>query len=251
MYISEILVGELNSSKDSSDWLLNAKFNECAIVNCKIDTGAQANVMSVVRFQKLPKRPVLRKTDVVLRAFGGSRIELVGECIIPVELNHISKQVRFLISKVDAKPILGLDTSREFHLVNDVNEIQIKTKSTPEDVVKNFSDVFEGNGSLKPVKIVLTENAVPHISNARKLPIAIQEPVNTELDKMVKEGIIVKVAEPTDWVNNFHVINKSGKLRIVLDPRQLNKFVKRAHFHIPTIIHQDPWKLVPAQTTCW
>jgi len=51
---------------------------------------------------------------------------------------------------------------------------------------------------------------------------------------MCAENIIAKVKEPTDWVSNMHVITKKDKIRIVLDPRPLNKYIKRPHFYIPT-----------------
>lgn len=236
LYISEILIGDVSLRKAcGSDWLVDVKFNDCAIVNCKVDTGAQANVMSEQKLNLLPSRPKVRKTDVILRAFGGSEIDLVGECLIPVELKNVRHDIRFLITKIDAKTILGLNASRQFGLINDICEMKINKSLTPEALIKEYHDVFTGNGSLKPVKIILTENAVPHISSARKLPIALQEPVRQELEIMVEEGVIQRVNEPTDWVNNFHAINKNGKLRIVLDPRQLNKCIKRAHFQIPTI----------------
>lgn len=192
LYISELSIGDM-SLNGASDWLVDAKFNDCAIVNCKIDTGAQANVMSEKKFNLLPKRPKVRKTDVILRAFGGSEIGLIGQCLIPVELKNIKHDTRFLITKVDTKTILGLNASIQFQLINDICEI--KRSITPEDLIKEYQDIFEGKGSLKPVKIVLAENAIPHISSARKLPIALQEPVKQELEKMVEEGVIVKVNE--------------------------------------------------------
>ena len=49
--------------------------------------------------------------------------------------------------------------------------------------------------------------------------------------------MIKKVDQPTDWVNSLVIAEKSktGKLRICLDPRDLNKAIKREHFQLPTI----------------
>ena len=52
---------------------------------------------------------------------------------------------------------------------------------------------------------------------------------------MVKMGIIKPVHEPTEWVNSLVVVEKpNGKLQICLDPKDLNKAIKRHHFHLPT-----------------
>ena len=41
--------------------------------------------------------------------------------------------------------------------------------------------------------------------------------------------------KPTDWVNGLVVVEKqNGKLRVCLDPRPLNKVIKREHLHLPT-----------------
>ncbi|CAB4030046.1 Hypothetical predicted protein [Paramuricea clavata] len=52
---------------------------------------------------------------------------------------------------------------------------------------------------------------------------------------MESRGIIKKVNEPTAWVNSMVVNEKrSGKLRICIDPRDLNKVLRREHYQLPT-----------------
>ena len=56
-----------------------------------------------------------------------------------------------------------------------------------------------------------------------------------ELDRMVKLGVIDKVDGPTDWVSNLVLVEKTnGQLRVCLDPRDLNKAIKRHHYQLPT-----------------
>ena len=46
---------------------------------------------------------------------------------------------------------------------------------------------------------------------------------------MEKMDVITKMDEPTDWVSSLViVVKKNGDLRICLDPRDLNKAIKRA-----------------------
>ena len=41
--------------------------------------------------------------------------------------------------------------------------------------------------------------------------------------------------DPTDWVNGLIIVEKKdGFLRLCLDPRDLNKAIKREHYEIPT-----------------
>ncbi|GFN78568.1 hypothetical protein PoB_000507400 [Plakobranchus ocellatus] len=49
-------------------------------------------------------------------------------------------------------------------------------------------------------------------------------------------NVIQKETEPTDWVNSIVFSRKSnGKLRVCLDPKDLNKVIKRTHHKIPTL----------------
>lgn len=232
-FISELSLGELNN-----EWIINAEFDGNVIMCCKIDTGAQVNVISKHRFDKLRQKPEIRETITILRAFGGSPIDLLGRCNLNVTLNNIKLTLLFEISKVDTKTIIGLEAAKKFGLLMNLNEICSSKlgNESPEAIIEEFADVFQGNGSLQPMKIVLKENAIPNVAFNRKIPLALQEVVKNELNTMEENGIITKVNRPTDWVSNFHIIKKSnGTHRIVLDPRPLNKFIKRPHFYIPSV----------------
>jgi len=53
---------------------------------------------------------------------------------------------------------------------------------------------------------------------------------------MEEIDVIEKVEEPTNWVNSMVTIFKAnGKLRICIDPRDLNKAVKRDYHPMSTI----------------
>ena len=52
---------------------------------------------------------------------------------------------------------------------------------------------------------------------------------------MEKDGVISKVTSPTEWVNSLVTVEKPyGALTVCLDPRDLNKSLKREHFQLAT-----------------
>ena len=64
----------------------------------------------------------------------------------------------------------------------------------------------------------------------------LREPLKEELDTLIRQGIIAKVDRPTDWVNScVYVTKPNGKLRLCLDPKDLNKAIKRPHHYTPTL----------------
>ena len=53
---------------------------------------------------------------------------------------------------------------------------------------------------------------------------------------MEEIGVIVKQYEPTKWVNSMATVQKpNGKLRICIDPRDLNKAILREHYSLRTV----------------
>ena len=69
----------------------------------------------------------------------------------------------------------------------------------------------------------------------RKVPVALHDRVKEELQRMENDSVIKKQEEPTDWVNSMVIVETPKKLRICLDPRDLNKAIKREHFPMKTI----------------
>ena len=60
--------------------------------------------------------------------------------------------------------------------------------------------------------------------------------LKAKLDQMEKDEIITKVMEPTDWVNSLACLWKpDSNLRVCLDPKDLNKVIKRTYHKITTI----------------
>ena len=75
----------------------------------------------------------------------------------------------------------------------------------------------------------------PVIHPPRKLPFSLHDKVRMELERMSNEGIITRITEPTPWVNSMVVVQKKDKIRIVIDPRDLNKAIKREHYPMKTV----------------
>jgi len=55
------------------------------------------------------------------------------------------------------------------------------------------------------------------------------------LEANLKCDVLKKGNQPTDWVHNLVIVEKkNGSLCLCLDPRDLNKVVKRERYKIPT-----------------
>ena len=71
----------------------------------------------------------------------------------------------------------------------------------------------------------------------RRVPLAIVEEVNQELNRMEKEGILSKI-DSSPWVSNMVIVRKDhgkGGIRICADFRQLNKAIVPDKYPLPTV----------------
>ncbi|GJQ67555.1 hypothetical protein Trydic_g8365 [Trypoxylus dichotomus] len=69
----------------------------------------------------------------------------------------------------------------------------------------------------------------------RKFLLLFGEKFKSKLEQMVAEKIIEPITEPTDWVHPIVVVPiPNDDIRICMDPRSLNKYIKRELYHIPT-----------------
>ena len=67
------------------------------------------------------------------------------------------------------------------------------------------------------------------------MPFKLREQLKQKLDMVVKQGIISKVEEPTDWISSFVIApKKNGDVRICLAPLHLNRAINRQHYKLPT-----------------
>ena len=84
--------------------------------------------------------------------------------------------------------------------------------------------------------ISVDTNVTPTISPTRRVPEALKKPLKTELKRMVEQKVIAPVDQPTPWVSNVLVTTKkTGELRVCIDPRPLNKALKREHYQLPVL----------------
>ena len=141
--------------------------------------------------------------------------------------------------------ILRLPSYRELRLVEMNCEVkETLNRPNPESriasksgLIDAYPDRFEGIGSFRGEFHITRDKSVPPVVySPRRCPIHLKDEVKTELDKMEELGVITKVSAPTDWVSSIVFSRKSNnKLRICLDPNDLNRAIMFPHYKTPTL----------------
>ena len=221
----------INDSK--SDWSVTLDMNSTD-VTFKIDTGAQCNVIPKSLLHKMSPQPKLKPATIKLSAYNGNPIPVAGKCIARIKHKGQTTPILFIVVDSDSIPILGLNTCDKLNLIKKVYQISHDVNS--DSIQDEFSDCFGEIGCLNKIHhIEIRDDVKPVVVPVRKIPYALKSKLKEELQRMVTLDIIEPVEKPTEWVNALVVVSKpNGKSRICLDPRPLNKAIKRQHHGLPT-----------------
>ena len=105
------------------------------------------------------------------------------------------------------------------------------------DLQALYPNSFDRIGDMSGEYDIKIDPTVPVVQHGRcKVPIEYREEIEKELQEMVSQGIIAKQREPTPWVSSLMYPKKpNGKLRICLDPKDLNKAIIRENYQSPNI----------------
>ncbi|XP_074036215.1 uncharacterized protein [Leptinotarsa decemlineata] len=233
----EIFVDNVQEVKDGSKtvWSIPVIINK-QTVNFKLDTGADCNCMSICTYEKLGlDRDEIIDRGVSIITYGKVEVKCLGYAIVQCIVKGARYNVKVYLVETMSVPILGLKACIKMNLIQRIDELgSVDDKNT--FINKNL-ELFEGTGKIPfQYKIILKENAEPHVSGCRRIPETVKNKLKGTLEDLVKRGIIEKIEEPTEWVNNIVIIEKpSGALRICLDPLHLNKNIIPDQFPIPTL----------------
>ena len=119
---------------------------------------------------------------------------------------------------------------------------------TKQDILSQYSGCFEGIEHFPgdPYKFHLKPDHKPARHAPRKVPVHLEKAFKEEIDSLVKQGILEEVKEHIDWVNSYVIVEKDTgnhhspnhtikeKIRIHLDPRDLNEALEREPYYTHT-----------------
>ena len=124
---------------------------------------------------------------------------------------------------------------------------------TKQDILDIYSDISTRIGKFPglPYKFQLKPSAKPTRHAPRKVPIHLQDAFHEEIRNLEALGILEETKDVTEWVNSFVIVEKkipidsnnshspghsmNKKLRICLDPRDLNEALEREPYYTHSI----------------
>ncbi|XP_047484153.1 uncharacterized protein K02A2.6-like [Penaeus chinensis] len=252
--VSSVRVAKVSNSNDSEalrSIKVRTPCNKTGSMTIKVDTGARVNLLPIRAFRIMfpdlldahgkPKTYLINNRQKNLIAVNNIKLKHFGliklKCTFD-EKNWIDTDFYILDQEVGPN-ILGLPSLRALGMVTN-HEAWMHPQPTTAvqsvyDLKKSYLDQFDKIGSFHGKYHIVKEGSRPVVHAQRKFPIHKKEELQNKLEDMEKIGVIKKVSEPTDWVNSMVcTMKKDGSLRICLDPKDLNKAIKRSYHKTPT-----------------
>ncbi|KAK3103001.1 hypothetical protein FSP39_015684 [Pinctada imbricata] len=228
----ELNVGAVSTQKSKSGWTVNLTLEQSS-VKFKIDTGAQCNIIPKHICNKIGiKRPQRSKAKLV--SYTGHRLHVLGKINCSVQHKSRYYAIQFYVVPGNVDPILGLPSCEELNILKLVD--LVCTDQQTDRILRKYADVFEGVGRMKGTHhIHVDRNVPPVVHPSRKVPFKMRDKLKDELTRMESLNVIEKVNEPSEWVSSLVVVEKPHKVRICLDPRDLNRAIQRKHYPMKTV----------------
>eukprot|EP00057_Strongylocentrotus_purpuratus_P027755 XP_011682229.1 PREDICTED: uncharacterized protein K02A2.6-like [Strongylocentrotus purpuratus] len=237
------------------------------LVKFQVDCGATCNVLPCTAINTGALK--LQPTKGLLSMYNWSTMQPMGKCHLKVvnPKNQEAFDVEFIVvDNGKLTPILGSETSQLMGLITVQHEKIMYVNDTPrmssaEQFCFEYADVFDDGVVKLPgqYKIELDPTVKPVVHPPRRVPVAIKERLKAELEKLVEADIVAPVDTPTEWVSSLVCVNKANnKLRICLDPQDLNKAVRRNHYPmkiiediLPDLTKAKVFSVVDAKNGFW
>ena len=251
-------VRTVSTIKLQDEQTVTLKIRPKCYIRFQIDCGADCHVLPVLVYRAATGDQNLKEvspSDTVWHVYGQMGISSVGKvkfqvwrgvstCMLEWELIEGKHSHSVLGCKACIfLNVLEIKDNDRLHSVKEGNS-RIHTTQIchhpveKEDIKERYPGVFgDTAGKLNTSYKIQIDDSVVHVQHAPCwVPAVLCSRLQDELNRMEELGIIAKVVEPTDWVLPLVVVPKAeNKLRICLDPHDLNKAIRREHYQLPII----------------
>ena len=236
--IGNLFLGNLNGVNTSEPWVADITIKNKTFskkINFLLDTGADVTCISEADYNK--KMGHLLPEKAMTTGPAGESLQVVGK--FSANLNFVQTSVKsdvYVIANLK-RPLLGRPALEPLGIIRRIYSVQ-SGEATSGSWRQKYPGLFKGIGTMPgEYCISLKDDAIPYSVNvARRVPIPLLPKVKKQLEKMVEDGIIEKVTDPTDWCAPMVVVPKpSGDVRITTDFTKLNVAVRRPKYELPSV----------------
>ncbi|KRZ77842.1 Transposon Tf2-6 polyprotein [Trichinella papuae] len=208
----------------------------------EVDSGSDVTIISEQTFEDLRnnnKKLKLAPTTLSLVSFLGKQVKLMGSCFVNVDYLIIHTRLRIFVAKGNCPNLLGLEWFKPLGIrIEGINHIN---SSPVESVLRKYQAVFTpdlGCYAGEPVSLDLDPSVPPVRMKARKVPLALKEKIDMELDKLVKQKVLEPVSHAVWATPIVTPMKPDSSVRICGDYKcTINKALLKHAYPVPAVSH--------------
>nr|XP_037290929.1 uncharacterized protein K02A2.6-like [Rhipicephalus microplus] len=215
-------------------------------VECEmeVDSGSTFSLISEATARQIFSNgciPKLKQLDLVMKDYQGNCIAVQGMATVTVKFRGFAGPLKLVIVKGQRQSLLGLDWFPELGIkVTGVHRMD-ELATAFDKLFEEFAVVFDGRlGCYKgpPVKLALNPEVVPVRLKARRVPFALRQKIDAELDKLLQQGVLEPV-DCTEWETPIVTpLKGNGDIRICADYKcTINKALQQHAYPVPVVSH--------------
>ncbi|VEN55440.1 unnamed protein product, partial [Callosobruchus maculatus] len=194
-----------------------------------IDSGSKANIIRDKDWEFISNSNAVlwdltsETTDVLKSYASGNPLEIKCKFVTTIKIPDGSEIITpfYVVNNGDVS-LIGKETAKQLGVLKlglNINQIQA-TNLKPFPKTKNIVIKLSIDPYVKPVR-----------QPARRIPISVEEEVESKLNEALESDIIEGVTEPSAWISPIVIIFKSsGDIRICVDMRRANLAIQREKF---------------------
>ena len=206
------------------------------LVEMEVDTGASLSVIGEKTYNEIRSQSTLKPTKVQFKTYSGEIIKPIGELEVEIVYEGQQLQAPIFVLPGECSNLMGRNWLSKIKL-NWHELFSMTDHPSLNEILTEYNDVFRKElGMMKGVeaKIHLQPDAQAVFCKARPVPYALTQRIDTELDRLVNEGVYVPV-EVSDWAAPIvPIVKTDGSVRICGDYKiTINKASKLDNYPIP------------------
>lgn len=235
-------------SVDSNDSYSEQTFLEVFVntqkLKMEVDNGSAITAISEKLFQEKFNELELHFPNSEQVAYDGTRMKTIGYIEVSAQIEgNTAQKLRLFVVKDGGQPLIGREWFKPPGIAVKVDVEQIKTigdtgkEEILSSLLKEFNSLFtrkRGEYKYAECDIELKDGAKPRFFRPRPLPLALQDKVSAEIDRLGSEGIYKEVRR-SEFATPIVVVPKSdGSIRICGDYKvSLNPLINIDRYPLP------------------
>ena len=244
----EVEILHIDEEKRSTNkpLVLKGRFNRKPF-HALIDTGSPITIFTKAHVEKMfgkkYKLQPLAESEKYID-YSSIKIEFLGAIIGQVEAGWKKlDKVRALVAENGARTVIGRDWLKGLGVTLKTEggecEINCVTKSKNK-LFKKFEELFSRRGRIEGhgINAEFEENCLPKQQKGRRILLQLQNSVEKELEKLIKNGNIERVNEIKDDVyiqTTVITVKRDKTVKIALDAREMNENIKKDKYQMPNL----------------